>query len=134
MAKTTYKISLLIIVGLIIIMLILYNQTFGQFWVSEGKTEMKLSNEPINQPFYIDQKAEFPYSIDLVYKGYIDGLAIIGYGFTESTFYSSDTVAGAFDVKYKNDFYADTAFIIYKPLMQNVGNLTFEYRIYSSKK
>ena len=112
----------------------IYDQTFGQFWIAEKTLIESVDNSPRTFKLTIDNEAKFPHSMDLRIKGKLNGKAIIGYGWSDTTIYQSDTVENGFEKLFGGDWYSDSCFVFYKPITATSGEIEIQCEIYSSKK
>lgn len=129
-------IILIVLISLIIVVTayIAYNESFGSFWTTERSAKLELKDEVQLIKFIIDDEAEYPSKIDLSFKGYLDGTAVLSYGSTNSANYNRDTITGNFKLKHGTDWYADSCFIMYEPINGSNGELKINCKIYSNKK
>jgi len=134
MTNSSIKSSLIVIAVVILAAILLYTRTFGKLKVTEGNLEIKDIDQSYSQMITIDKNAKYPHSVDITFIGHVNDSAIIGYGYTDSTFYWSDTVNGSIEISYKGDFYSDSAFINYKSLGGMHGKISINYKIYSTNK
>lgn len=128
------------IVGLIIIFVVgaigiyIFLQSMPGFWTSQGILEKELTNSEMLTYFHIDNESQYPHSIHLIMDGVIDGSGILSFGWSDTTFYKTDTIIDNFKIDYNADWYSDTCFVRFIPIEMTKGNLTIDYKIYSSKK
>lgn len=113
---------------------VLYDQTFNRFWTTERIITEQLTNKTKFIRLDIDPEAQYPHTIDLNLKGYLDGKAIVSYGWADTAMYMVDTVENNFDLNYRIDWYSDWCLIKYEPLDANDGNITIDCKIYSGRK
>lgn len=112
----------------------LFLQSMPGFWTSQGKIEKELTHNSMLTSFHIDKEAQYPHSIDLIMNGEIDGVAILSFGWSDTAFYRTDTIVDNFKIEYNADWYSDTCFVKFIPVEMTKGNLTVDYKIYSSQK
>mgnify|MGYP005991037353 CR=1 FL=1 len=107
----------------------------GGFTTSKRTITKNLNKKEQLIKIVIDENAEFPHSMDLTMKGEINGIGILQYGWSDSTFYRTDTISEKFLLdKNGGDWYNDNLFIKYTPLTATEGQLKIDCSIYSSKK
>ena len=110
-------------------------ESVGGFTTSERTITKNLNKKEELIKITIDENAEFPHSMDLTMKGEINGTGIIQYGWSDSSFYHTDTITDKFLLdKNGGDWYNDIVFIKYTPLTATDGQLKIDCSIYSSKK
>ncbi|MEM6633518.1 MAG: hypothetical protein AAF694_27850 [Bacteroidota bacterium] len=112
----------------------LVNHAWEGSWVTKKQFTETLAGSAQVFPIPIDPEAEFPHSIDLQMKGQVNGQALVGFGWTDSTAYVMDTVGNDFEIEHQTDWYNDTCYIFYRSLGSTAGELTVDCKIYSSKK
>lgn len=112
----------------------LYDQTLGQF--STTKRIIKTSLDDTHRTFKIDidAEAEHPHGIELKMFGELEGIGIIGYGWTDTSLYMIDTISDQFNLSYRTDWYSDSCFIVYTPINATNGEIQIDCEIYASKK
>lgn len=100
---------------------------FEKFYnIKDGENSFKIQQ---------DEVAKFSNGINFNISGEINGLAIIGYGpISDSIVYTIDTVRNNFNVKFRNDWYSDSCFLVYQPINSTEGHINIKCKIYSSKK
>lgn len=70
----------------------------GGFTTSKRKITKTLNKKVELIKITIDENAQFPHSMDLTMKGEINGIGIIQYGWSNSSFYNTDTITGKFSL------------------------------------
>jgi hypothetical protein len=119
------------LVGLIIILCYL-RKIAGK--VSTGIVTQELYAKPERFEIKIDEDCEYPYSINLVMTGKVNGTGILCIERTDSTCYQIDTISNNFNVKYQGDWYSDNCTIKYEPITSTKGELTIDYNIYAARR
>ncbi len=122
------------IIILILVGIYTFIQSIAGFWTSQGKINKELTHESMLTYFPIDNEAQFPHSIDLIMQGEIDGSGLLSFGWADTFYYRSDTIIDDFKIEYNSDWYSDTCFVKFVPIEMTKGNLTINYKIFSSKK
>ena len=107
----------------------------GDFTTSKRSITKELTQKELLVKITIDEIAEFPHSMDLIMQGEINGTGVLQYGWSDSSFYGTDTISQKFLLdKNGGDWYNDNVFIKYTPLTATKGKLKIDCSIYSSKK
>jgi len=131
--STTITIVIIVLIGAIGAYKF-YDMTLGRYWTTETTLEESLGSESKLLRIDIDEEAEFPHSIDLIYNGQIDGMATISYGWSDTAMYRTDTINGEFNLTLGGDWYSETCYILYTPITSKKGDLKVDSKIYSSRK
>jgi len=96
---------------------------------------MKLGDRAEEAFIVIDKQAIHPNTMTLRMTGTVKGHGILKSGWSESSFSHSDTVDGDFNIYYERlDWYSDTCFFKFEPLVATRGELKIECKIFSSRK
>ena len=121
-----------IIIGGFIYILILIN---NNFWVTSRTISLKLDDRAKETSIVIDKQAVNPNSMVLRMTGSVNGQGILKFGWSDSSYYRSDTVNGGFNIYFERlDWYSDTCFFKFEPLSATKGDLKIEFEIFSSRK
>ena len=123
--------SLILFAGVVITFLYFLNDGF---WITSKNVKLRLGDKEQIAMITIDEEAIHPNSIELKMVGNIDGQGILRFGWNDTSFYHSDTISGKINTSYKGDWYSDTTYFKYEPLTATKGDLTINYKIFSSKK
>ncbi|WP_266203490.1 hypothetical protein [Pontibacter kalidii] len=83
----------------------------------------------------IDEQATYPNSMELKMTGTINGHGLLKFGWSDTSFYRSDTLRDDFNIHYERlDWYSDTCYFKYVPLTATKGDLNIDCKIFSSRK
>lgn len=104
------------------------------FWITSKSIKLTLKDKEQVALISIDEKAIYPSSIKLKIVGNINGQGILRYGWSDTSFYYSDTLNGNININYDGDWYSNTTYFKYEPLTATKGNLTIDCEIFSSRK
>lgn len=132
------KKSFNLFVPLIFTALMLYNCGFDNvagLKTSYSNKKVKLTTESELITFYLDEDAQYPHSMSLTMQGEINGTGILQFGWTDSTFYRTDSISSNFLVEsIGGDWYNDIVIVKYTPITATIGELNINCEIHSSKK
>ncbi len=107
----------------------------NSYETSETLIKRKVFDKEIIFIATLNKFAEHPSSINLKFKGKIDGTAIVKYGFNKIMSCGSDTLSNNFEfIRKYGDWYNDTCFITFTPLTSKKGEIELDCEIYSSQK
>ncbi|PVY40257.1 hypothetical protein C8E01_108151 [Pontibacter virosus] len=96
---------------------------------------MKLDDRAKETFIVIDKQAIHPNSMELRMTGSLNGQGILKFGWSDSSYYRSDTINGDFNIYFERlDWYSDTCFFKFEPLSATNGDLKIECEIFSSRK
>ncbi|WP_116543978.1 hypothetical protein [Pontibacter virosus] len=107
----------------------------NSFWVTSRTINMKLDDRAKETFIVIDKQAIHPNSMELRMTGSLNGQGILKFGWSDSSYYRSDTINGDFNIYFERlDWYSDTCFFKFEPLSATNGDLKIECEIFSSRK
>lgn len=105
------------------------------FWTTERSIKLNLGDAEQITLIVIDQQAKYPHSMELKLTGSINGQGVLKFGWSDTSFYHSDTINQNFDILYERlDWYSDTTYFKYEPITATKGELTIDCKIFSTRK
>lgn len=124
--------SMIILVGGVLAVWISLERSF---WTTSRSIKLNLKDTEQVALVAIDEQAIYPNSMELKMTGSINGQGIVRFGWSDTSFYLSDTLNGNFNIHYERlDWYNDTCYFKYEPITATKGELNIDCKIFSSRK